>query len=162
MHKQHTIIIYLTDPIMLLHANCVYANTINIATVNTSNCWSKTPIAKWTMDDKCQLVRFVDNCIQPAHISYVANTIDIPWVKNYDIFMSYDKKRKANVLGLRMLWSSYSCVMKLRLQTSRCSRLLGRYKHKFFQPQTKLTCVALNGRQCLFIRNLIWLQPNTF
>ena len=82
--------------VFIVPLQTVCSNTINIATVNTSNCWSETPIAKWTMDDKCQLVRFVDNCIQPARILYITTTIDIPWlVHKYVIFISHAKNWRA-------------------------------------------------------------------
>lgn len=105
MHKQRTIktthnLLNLTVLIVLLQTVC--SSTINIATVNTSNCWSETPIAKWTMGDKCQLARFVDNCIQPARILYITTTIDISWlVHKYVIFISHAKKTEGQCPWLK-------------------------------------------------------------
>lgn len=65
-------------------------------------------IVKWTIYDKCPLVRFVDNSIQQARSFGILPTPMTFRESQIVLFLCVTQKRKANVLGLRMHWSSYS------------------------------------------------------
>lgn len=117
MHKRRTTKtthqqLFKPDFFSLLQIVCY--KPIEIATVNTSNCWSKSPIAKWTIDYKCQMVRFEDNCKQPAR-THISRSRLIFRESKTGLFLWLTTKTQGQCLGLRIDWNSHSCVLKLRL-----------------------------------------------